>query len=290
MEYHSDLFEDYSLMLFNGKTLVALLPANRKETVVYSHQGLSYGGLILSKKVKFKEVLSIFKELLCFLNAEGIATLQLKTIPKIYHKHPADEIDYLLFLTEADCFRTDLSSTIDLHTPLKIQSNRLEGVKKAEKNNLSIKEGSHFETFWNEILTPNLQDRHNALPVHSLAEIEQLAAKFPKNITQFNVFKEGAIVAGATIFETETVAHVQYISANAEKQQLGSLDYLFHFLITERYKQKKYFDFGISNVNQGKNINDGLLYWKECFGARSIAQQFYEIKTLNYSKLEAVFI
>ncbi|WP_290791428.1 GNAT family N-acetyltransferase [Altibacter sp.] len=290
MEYHSDRFEDLSLLVLKNNKLVALLPANCSGDICYSHQGLSYGGLVLTKKAKFKESLDYFKAVLTFLAAEGISILQLKLLPKIYHSLPAEELEYLLFLTEAKCVRTDISSTIDLNSPIKIQSNRLEGVKKAQKNRLTIEEGTNFEVFWNEILIPNLQERHGALPVHSLDEITQLTNYFPENIVQFNVFKGDKIVAGATIFETEQVAHVQYISANAQKQQLGSLDFLFHELITQRYRHKRYFDFGISNTNQGKNVNEGLLYWKECFGARSTVHQFYSIETSKYSNLENVFI
>ncbi len=290
MEYHSDRFEDHSLMVLKDEKLVAVLPANKKDNILYSHLGLTYGGLVLPKKIKLNETLQVFKALLFFLNSEKITTLQLKAVPRIYHLQPADEIDYLLFLTEAKRIRVDVSSTIDLNNPMKIQPNRIEGVKKAEKNNLTIEENLNFQSFWDEILIPNLQQRHNALPVHSVEEIKQLAFKFPKHISQFNVLKDTKIVAGATIFETKQVAHVQYISANADKQQLGSLDYLFHELITERYKHKRYFDFGVSNLNQGKNINEGLLYWKECFGARSVVHEFYEINTSNFSKLEAVLI
>jgi hypothetical protein len=163
-------------------------------------------------------------------------------------------------------------------------------VKKGEKKGLTVEEGTNFTPFWSEILIPNLEERHGASPVHSLDEIEKLATLFPKNIIQYNVYDDGKIVAGATIFETPEVAHVQYISANAQKQQLGSLDFLFSHLITSRYKHKRYFDFGTSNTHQGKRVNEGLLYWKECFGARSVVHQFYEVKTANYIKLENVFI
>lgn len=290
MEYHSDRFEDHSLIILKNQKAVGLLPANILDNTLYSHQGLTYGGLVLNKKTKLKEVAEIFKSLLEFLDNAGIEKLQLKLLPKIYSNLPSDELDYLLFITNAEIIRTDILSVIDTHNPLKIASNRLEGVKKAEKNNLRIEEGNDFESFWNKILIPNLALRHDALPVHSVVEITKLAKDFPKNILQFNVFKNSEIVGGATIFETENVAHAQYISANEDKQQLGTLDFLFEYLINERFKEKRYFDFGTSNENQGKNINEGLLYWKECFGARSIVQPFYEVKTSNYKKLESLFI
>jgi len=81
-----------------------------------------------------------------------------------------------------------------------------------------------------------------------------------------------------------------FFSADEEKQRLGSLDFLFEYLINQRFKDKKYFDFGISNENQGKNLNKGLLYWKETFGARSIACKFYSISTADHTKLDNVLL
>jgi hypothetical protein len=47
MEYHSDRFQDYSLLIFEEDKLIAVLPANRVEDRL-SHQGLTYGGLVYS--------------------------------------------------------------------------------------------------------------------------------------------------------------------------------------------------------------------------------------------------
>lgn len=290
MEYHSNRFEDYSLLVYKKKSLVAVLPANISEGVVHSHQGLTYGGLVLDKKVKMEEVSVVFSEILRFLHAEGISNLVMKLVPSIYHLLPSDEMQYLFFITEATLVRAEVTSTIETQSALKIQSNRMEGVKKAKKQDLQIKEETNFDAFWNEILIPNLKERHNASPVHSLEEINELHLKFPHNIRQFNVYNGETIVAGATIFETDKVAHTQYISANKDKQTLGSLDFLFEYLIKNRYQSKTYFDFGTSHENAGRTINRGLHYWKECFGARSIMQPVFEVKTANYIKLKEIFV
>jgi hypothetical protein len=290
IEYHKDRFTDYSLLVYKGKELVGLVPANLVENKLYSHQGLTYGGLVLNNKSKLVDVSDYFAAVLSFLNSEGIDSLYIKLLPNIYHLLPSDELQYLLFITEAKLVRTDVSSTIELVNALKIKSNRMEGVKKAKKHNLRITEGAEFDEFWDEILVPNLKERHNAAPVHSLDEIKDLNSSFPNSILQFNVYDGNKLVAGATIFETKNVTHAQYISANADKQTLGSLDFLFEYLIKTRFKDKKYFDFGTSNENSGKNVNKGLQYWKECFGARSIVHQTYEVKTSNYLKIKDVFI
>lgn len=269
---------------------MALLPANITDGEIHSHQGLTYGGLVLGKKIKFNDTMEVFAAVLEYLNSEGIKKLHLKLMPAVYHELPSDEMEYLLFISEAILTRVDISSAVENAVPLKIQSNRMEGVKKAERHGLVMKEGPNFEPFWNEILIPNLEKRHGATPVHTLEEITRLAALFPKNIHQFNVMKDDTIVGGATLFESNQSVRVQYISGNEDKQQLGSLDFLFEELIHRRFKNKKYFDFGISNENQGKNINKGLLYWKETFGARSIACKFYTVQTANYEKFDSVFL
>jgi len=290
MEYHQDRFEDYSLLIYKNEKLVGLLPANRVNNSIHSHQGLTYGGLVIGKKPKLEEVNEIFIELLSFLHAEEISTLYLKQLPTIYHLLPSDEMVYLLFISEAKLIRADVSSAVAKSNPIKILSNRMEGVKKGRKSDLSIREDSNFDSFWNDILVPNLKERYDIAPVHSLEEIKTIGAYFPKNIIQFNVYDGDKIVAGATIFETKEVAHVQYISANADKQKLGSLDFLFEYLLKTRYLDKKYFDFGTSNENRGRNVNKGLQYWKECFGARSIVYPTYKVETVNYLKLKEIFI
>lgn len=291
VEYHQDRFEDYSLLVYKSEKLITVFPANKVKNKVYSHQGLTYGGLVLNDEVTFNDVLKSYQSILKYLDNQNIVTLEIKLLPKIYQTLPSDEIDYLLFKTKAILYRKDIASVIDAKYKLNIQStNRKRGLKKAKNQNLIVTEVSDFQYFWDDILIPNLRAIHSVNPVHSLEEITQLKANFPNNIRQFNVYKDNKIVAGATIFETKHVAHVQYISANSTKQELGSLDLLFDVLINDIFKNKKYFDFGISNENQGQNINEGLLSWKESFGARTIAHEFYKVETKNYIELNDIMV
>ncbi len=290
MDYHSYKFKDYSLLIYKNEKLVAVLPANISEEQLHSHQGLTYGGLVLAKNITFEDVLQAFKAVLTFLKTEGVEVLNLKLLPTIYQQLPSSEIDYLLFTTKARLSRRDISSCIENRNRLQIKSsNRLRGIKKAVKNKLQFREEKNFKSFWEEVLSPNLLATHNQKPVHSLEEIELLHARFPLNIRQFNVYKEDRVIGGVTIFETVTVAHAQYISANEEGRQLAALDFLFSNLL-EVFKDKKYFDFGIVNEMQGTKINKGLLHWKETFGGRSIVHDFYEIKTENHHLLNNIFI
>lgn len=288
MEYHKSRFEDFSLMVFDGEKLIAILPANRAGEIVYSHQGLTYGGLVYKENLKLASVIQIFKAVLFYLNKNKITKIQLKTLPFIYHKKPAEELNYALFLAEARLIRRDTLAVIDLSKPFQFSKIRKRGIQKGLSNDLIIKEENNFESFWNQILIPNLESRHNAEPVHTLEEIQLLKSLFDKNIRQFNVYFNEQIVAGTTIFESENVAHCQYISKYEEHENLGSLDFLYDYLISDVFAHKGFFDFGISNENQGKTLNNGLSYWKESFGANIFVHDFYEVATDHFSKLENV--
>ena len=224
------------------------------------------------------------------MEKEGIGTLHLKMLPRIYHRLPSDEMDYLLFLLKAKLERRDLSSCVFNKNRLKIESsNRLRGIKKGLKNELQVIEEEKHDSFWKEVLEPNLKQIHGQKPVHSVSEINLLKSRFPKHIRQFNVYKDEKIVAGTTIFETEHVAHAQYISANEVGRKIGGLDFLFNNLL-QQFSNKEYFDFGISNEIQGLKVNKGLLQWKESFGGRGIVHDFYEINTENHHFLNNIFI
>jgi Acetyltransferase (GNAT) domain len=290
MEYHSDRFTDCSLMVFEGQKPVALLPAHKADNTVYSHQGLTYGGLILGFKIRLDDVLLIFKHILKYYADAGFKTLYLKCIPYIYHKVPAQEIEYALFTANASLVRRDAYSVLEPQAKGLINRERKRSIQKGRLNGLTIKEGADFRLFWEQILLPNLLHKHDVKPVHTVEEMELLHSRFPDVIRQFNVFDGDKIVGGVTVFIMDEVIRPQYISGNADKNRLGSLDFLYDYLINERFTGYRYFDFGPSNELQGRKLNTTLAHWKESYGARTVTQDFYEVQTVNHTLLDSVFI
>lgn len=290
MDYHSDRFLDFSLMIFSAQKLVAILPANRVGDKVYSHQGLTYGGLVVTAKTKVDDVINILKEILKYLEQQSIKVLQIKVLPSIYCKTPSEAIEYVLFLAKATLIRRESGSTIDLNSTFKYSTQKKYSVSLASKKGLEIRENSELEEFYNLVLIPNLENTFSAKPVHSVEEMRSLQKAFPKNIRSFFVYHEKTMVAGTILFETETLVHTQYISADKSKMELNALNFLFDYLIKYVFADKKYFDFGTSNMENGQKLNAGLAYWKESFGARTFVQDCYEVETSNYKFLNDVFI
>ena len=286
MEYHSDRFTDYSLLVYKDDLLYAVLPANIVGDKLYSHKGLTYGSLVLSKSAKLLYTFEAFKALLAFLDAKAISTLELRNIPTFYNTMPSDELSYFLFKANATLIKRDALMVIDTSTKIKFQKNRREGINKAKRNGLTIAVDDNFEGFWNEILIPNLQKKHGVAPVHSLEEIQMLATKFPDHIKQVNVYKDNVIVAGTTLFLTKTTIHPQYVSGNSDKNAFGSLDLAYDYIINHFDSSKRYFDFNISSEENGTALNSGLIFWKESCGARTYVADNYLIDTACYKTLD----
>lgn len=290
MEYHQDRFSDFSLIITEGEKTVAVLPANRSGDSVYSHQGLTYGGLVLSEKLRLGEVIGIFKLVLQFLHDNQVTQLRLKQLPLMYSRQFSEESDYCLFLTQATVYRKDCLSVLDMSQPFSFSKDRKQCIRRGVSAGLIIREENNFEHFWNQILIPNLQLKHGVNPVHTWEEMTRLQQHFPENIRHFNVYHNDQLVAGTTIFVTDRVVHPQYISGNSQKNELGSLDFLYHYLISEVFSDKKFFDFGPSHEENGQKINQGILFWKESFGAKTTTQTFYQVATAHYHLLENILI
>ncbi|MFV0469686.1 MAG: GNAT family N-acetyltransferase [Dysgonomonas sp.] len=277
MEYHSHRFQDYSLLFYIDDKLIALLPANKVEDTLYSHSGLTYGGLILTEKSGAALVLQLMENLIAFLKKNQFRKLIYKPIPLIYHKQAAEEDLYALFRLGARLTSRSISSTIFLRDRIKYTRDRRRAISKANKYNLKVQEASDFSLFW-ELLNENLEDRHQVKPVHSLDEITYLKSKFPDHIRLFYSYNdEHNILGGVLVFDMGHIIHVQYISPNKEGRALGGVDIVFDYLYSTIYPDRQYFDFGISTENGGMYLNEGLIAQKEGFGGRGTVYDAYEI-------------
>ena len=61
MDYHADRFTDHSLILYRKQQIYALLPANQVGDVLFSHQGLTYGGLLTTQRATTADICEAFK-------------------------------------------------------------------------------------------------------------------------------------------------------------------------------------------------------------------------------------
>lgn len=276
-DYHADRFVDSSYIVRNADGgVMALLPADRLGTRLRSHGGLTYGGFIVDNAMTLVRLGSVFSATARRLRDDGVDTVWYKTTPSIYADGPADDDRYWLFRHEARLVRRDVLSVIDLAAPWKEQEQRRRARARARKAGCTVSEERGFGEFW-EVLAANLAQRYGVAPVHSVAEMERLAAAFPHNIRLLVARGgDGRLMAGAVLYESRRVCHVQYNASSPEGREIGALDLVLDHAMTHARGRVRWFDFGASTERDGRHLNEGLVSYKESFGARTVVQDFYE--------------
>ena len=278
IEYHSDRFCDFSLIIYNDKgNIIALLPASIDGDTVISHGGLTFGGFVCDSKMTVAKMLDVFDNVKQFLKNVGVRMLIYKCMPAIYNKYPSDEALYALFRNNVELYRRDVSFSIYQPDRLGYQEQRKRAVKKGYKHQYILQQSSKYGEYLS-LLDRILIKYHGTHPVHSAEELRMLAAKFPNNIKLYTAEKNGRVEAGTVLFLQAGVVHTQYLANSDEGKKTGALDCLLDWLITDVYKDKNWFDFGISCEQEGRYLNEGLAAQKEGFGARAVVHDFYRIE------------
>ena len=83
MDYHADRFADASLMCRRDGRLYALLPANRDGDALYTHQGLTYGGLVTGAEATAAGVLHLLAQMNARWRSEGVRRGVYQPVPYI---------------------------------------------------------------------------------------------------------------------------------------------------------------------------------------------------------------
>ncbi len=277
MEYHSDRFTDNSLMFYSGDELVAVLPASIRDNILYSHQGLTYGGFIVNSDMKQAKMLECFTALRQYMSEHNIHKTVYKRVPPIFHKMPSDEDLYALFLNNAKILKIEPSTAIYLANPAKMPKGRRAQIARARREGVAISESTDFNGFI-DLENSVLNLRHNTTAVHTGPELALLHSRFPGNIKLFIARHQDRLIAATLLFIYENVVHTQYMAANEVGREIGGLDLLIKTLIDEYKDKKQYFDFGISSENMGRHLNTGLISQKEHFGGRTVAYTTWELE------------
>ncbi len=274
MEYHKDRFQDHSLVFYKANKIIAVFPANENGKTIFSHQGLSFGGIIFSNTIDFFAGEACFSAMLDYYQSTGFTKLVYKQIPSFYHSVPSFEDEYPLFACNAKLIAKEVNSVISMSGLIKGKRDWDYGIKKSIKENISVNFSNDWVNFW-EVLKTVLHQKHNTQPTHSLEDIFYLQEHFPENILLITAKKDDKIISGAVVFFYRTILHIQYQASNSEGTSLRASDALIHFIFHTFPFQ--YLSFGISNQREKNTINEGLLKWKESFGARTWPHNIYEI-------------
>ena len=276
MDYHSDRFCDHSLMFYLDGRLLAVLPAHQSGDTLCSHNGLTYGGLVMSNRLTVVQTMHLFREMNDYLHSQGIRHVSYKAIPWIYHRLSAEEDLYALYHEcHARIVARDFATNIYLSAGLRWERVRRRGIVRAQNAGVVVERSNHYETFW-QVLADNLMNKYGVKPVHSLQEIELLHGRFPQNIQLYQAVREGKVLGGVVLYISSQVVHAQYSSASPEGKKLGVIDLLYDQIFKD-YRDYPYFDFGRSTEHpDGSGLNENLVFQKEGYGGRGLCYDIYE--------------
>ena len=276
MDYHSDRFCDHSLMFYSDGRLLAVLPAHLSGDTLCSHNGLTYGGLVMSPRLTVVQTMHLFREMNEYLRSQGIRHVSYKAIPWIYHRLSAEEDLYALYHEcHARIVARDFATNIYLSAGLRWERVRRRGIVRARNAGVVVERSNHYEAFW-QVLADNLMNKYGVKPVHSLQEIELLHGRFPQNIQLYQAVREGKVLGGVVLYISSQVVHAQYSSASPEGKKLGVIDLLYDQIFKD-YRDYPYFDFGRSTEHpDGSGLNENLVFQKEGYGGRGLCYDIYE--------------
>lgn len=284
MDYHADRFADHSLMAYDSRgRLVAVLPANIEGSVLCSHRGLTFGGwLTATRHFDASDMLEVWECLRRYMVQCRLTELVYKPVPWIYHRLPSDSDIYALFRNGATVQACLVASAVSPYEPQPLNKRAERQIKSAVKNGIEVRRSSDYAAFMN-MLTQRLGERYDAKPVHTLAELELLAAHFPDNIKLYMAWLPGADspAAATLIYESHRVMHCQYIATTEAGRNAFAFAAIVGHLSQKASESGKYLDFGTSNEQGGRVLNATLNQQKYGFGGRPVGYLTYRLLVVD---------
>jgi hypothetical protein len=274
MDYHRDRFVDHSLMFYLDGDLVGCLPATCIGRTLHSHQGLTYGGLVMHPDIRLKVVFSTMSSLAAHLRERNFDGLVYHPMPYIYHRLPADEdleafnsLGGRIIATKAICaIRTGKDRN-------SFSENRRYDVQRFKKTGLAVARSYDFEDFMT-LCESHLARRFSAKPVHTMSEIRTLANNFPNHIRLYAVHSRSRMIAGAILYSNPGCAKIQYFAHDDIGKEAGAAPAIYAYILDEVLPPNSWLELGHSVGSNGQ-INEGVHTYKESFGARTIQIRTY---------------
>jgi hypothetical protein len=246
--------------------------------VVTSHPGLTYGGIVHDGRLHGALMVRALRDIAEEYRALGFTRLRYKAVPPIYQSSPAADDEYALFRLGADRYRCDLAAVISVSRRGRVWSGRRGWRKRAEASGVTTEENwGDIAAYW-QILEANLAGRHGATPTHSLAEIEYLHDRFPKEIFLVTA-RMGDVLAAGNLFSIEgPVLQARYTATTEAGRTVSASDLVVeHGIALAGERGCHFYSMGTSTLDDGRQLNEPQYDFKISFGAGGVIHNTYEL-------------
>jgi hypothetical protein len=286
-DYHKPGKFNFNHLIFLEKgNIIAVLPGSIiNSTTFESPIGASYGSIV-TKDVKFSQAMEIVQTLIDYGKSKGWKEIILTSAPRVYEKHPNENLDFAMLWLG---FKYDLhyiSSAIKLFPEEDIISRFQQTVRRnirktLKDENLKVEMNDRYDEFY-PILVDN-KARHGVKPTHSYEDLIKLKELLPDNLKLFMVYYKDKPIAGSSLFIcNETVTLCFYNMLLYEYEHLKPIHRVMYEVVkwsTENGYQ--YVDIGVSQDTKAANPmtpSMSLIDFKEKFDAKTVMRN-----TLKYS-------
>lgn len=282
MEYHADRFAEASLMFENRHGLVAVLPAHRRRDpdggpdLLCSHEGLTFGGLITGPDMRLALMEEVFDVLTGYMEAAGFGALRYRAIPHIYARLPGEEDLWCLHSRGARIIDVRVGCAVRAGGPSKPSKSFRQRVRKAAKTGLEVRPWDDIDAF-HGMLGEWLRVRHDAVPVHSAADLRRLQGAFPDRIRILGAWREGRPVAGEMMFVNPACIRLQYFAGTSEGIEAGAGSLLEDHILAGA-PRGCWIDLGTSMDQSTGRVAGSLHAHKESLGARAVLCHAFELR------------
>ena len=277
-DYHSDHRFTFNHLIFLDKgNIIALLPGSRIGDLYESPIGSSYGSIV-TKDVKFAYAMEIVSSLLEYGKESGVKEFLLTSAPRVYEKHPNENLDFAMLWQGFNYDLHYISSAIKLFPDQDIisrfQPTIRRNIRKVLKNpDIHVEMNDRYDEF-HPILVNN-KARHDIKPTHTLEDLLKLKKLLTENILLFMVYYKDEPIAGSNVFIcNKQVALCFYNMLNYKYENLKPIHRVMYEVVkwaTEKGYQ--YVDIGVSQDTKADNPmtpSISLIDFKEKFDAKTV--------------------
>ncbi len=271
LDRHGGSFVDESLVFFEGREMVGLLPAApnpASESEIVSHPGSSYGGLVFLDGLPPSRVPELVSLAISHFIDGGYDALTVRPAWPWLAPRIDDTFDHELLRRGAVAHPWQLVSVLPLKEgTLSLRPRRRRALRKA-LGSVEIRWGMDlFEDFW-PVLEDRLSRSHGVSPVHSADDVLDIHHRCPSYVDLATAWSGTEIVGGILLFEESSYSHAQYIAASDTGRRIGATDALVDAVSHRaRIQGRRYLSLGSSLDPLSRSINSGLLDFKSEFGA-----------------------
>ena len=274
MDYHRGRFQDHSLLFHLGGKLRACLPAHVVQGKLCSHQGLTFGGLLMCRDIRLGQLKAIAVALRDHLRREGLSHLDYRPMPHPYHEIPAEE-DIVALAAEGAALSDARAVPFARAGNMRLSRDRLRDLRDKGLADLLVRRSEDVRGFM-RYCAEHRARRFNSTLVHSADEMVLLAARFPDNIQHYVIERAGEILGGTILYRHGNCAKVQYSAPASAAVDDGVMTHLYCRLLDDMLPAGHWVDFGHSHDFDG-NHNAGVHQFKESLGARTVLLARYSL-------------